>query len=366
MARVGPLTKAAKRLRESVQFRDVTFKCLDGNVSANKAYIAACSDYFNAMFFANPMAEASSGVVDLSSSGVPKAGIKAAECCYKMQMTNLPGRTVVILSLTATVLDHLLEYLHSSSFPDASTSTEGLDVLNLLKLRSLVQQYQVEEALPLVDIMFTDFHGNRPRSMSFLDLISEMGRIVGPDTYSSILWRWPVAWLVLEQFEAAAESIAETSAFSGAGERAAISQSAGTTKGEIEVSAAFSFPGEMSLAGVQLFLQFRSCRPCTEDAVLAALLKWLREWKAKQVDSGSDAGASEPAAQAAQQQADEEDQGNSSSRSNDKRISELAAQLLQHVQWHKLGPAALAVLGKFGDVLDADTYTGGYTGSVLL
>ena len=275
----------------------------------------------------------------------------------------------MILSLTAAVLDHLLEYLHFSSFPDASKSSEGLDVLNLLKLRSLVQQYQVEEALPLVDAMFTDtsgFHGNTTLDTSFLDLITEMGRIVGPDTYSSILWRWPVASLVLQQCKeaaAAAAATATTSASLGAGTTGASIQIAGPSKGANEVSAAFSFPSEMSLAGVQLFLQFRSCRSCTEDAVLAALLKWLREWKAKQVGTGADAGASEPAAQAAQLQVDGEDQGGSSS---SKRVSGLAVQLLQQVQWHKLGPADLAVLGQFGDVLDADTYTGVCIGDAVL
>ena len=78
MTQDGPLAKAARRLRDDVELHDVKFMCVDGNVSANKAYLAACSDYFKAMFFSNPMAEAASGVVDLSPAGISKAGNRSS------------------------------------------------------------------------------------------------------------------------------------------------------------------------------------------------------------------------------------------------------------------------------------------------
>jgi hypothetical protein len=73
-ARACPQSQAAKRLRDDAQFHDIVFKCVDGEISANRAYLAACSDYFKAMFFSNAMTEASTGVVDLSGAGVPARG----------------------------------------------------------------------------------------------------------------------------------------------------------------------------------------------------------------------------------------------------------------------------------------------------
>ena len=297
---------------------------------------------------------------------------------------------LLTLGLAAAVLNHLLEYLHFCSFPEVTDPAAGLNVLDLLQLRSLVQQYQLAEALPLVNAMFTDtsrIHGKVAPDLDFLSLINAMSHVIGPDTYRDILWRWPDAALVLQQFKAAGRDVpgqgadtpgssAETAAAEeeggkadrGEGNAAGESKAAEEAAADTPTTAAAAAEGghsdlhtlslspDMALAGVQLFLQLRSCRPWSEEVILSALLQWVRAWNAAQTRS-----ADGTAAIAGAEQQVGGCFGSSSANTSSSSSSATPAvvqQLLQQVQWHKVDPAAIRMLGAFGDVLDVGTWAG--------
>jgi hypothetical protein len=265
----------------------------------------------------------------------------------------------------SAVLQYLMEYLHAGAFPPAKPN-HGLDILKLLQLRSLAQQYQLPAAMPLVDSLFCDGsgrHGGLPSlGLSTAALMTAMGSLVDPDTYDSILWRWLDAAALLHSLKDAAAMIAAASPIKGS---SVVPEQAATAEGTKESFAAEATQGaagtagsedallfsNMSVEGLQLFLQFGFCSFLDQTRVLAAVLEWSRNWSNKLQTSGM--------ADALQdQQEGPAPASGSSTKATAVETPTAVLALLSQLQWHKMDPAALQVLAGYGDLLDIKTMAG--------
>eukprot|EP00877_Chromochloris_zofingiensis_P008521 jgi/Chrzof1/3922/Cz13g13150.t1 len=101
---------AVERILVDSKYQDVVFKCKDGNVSSNRAYLAARCDYFDRLLYG------SFGEGGSSEIYLPQASVSA--------------------------LRHVIEYLHTGKLPGPE-----IDWMVLLETCSLAQQYMLPEVV---------------------------------------------------------------------------------------------------------------------------------------------------------------------------------------------------------------------------